>query len=52
MPFYGRCVPSVIVHALNFTIKQADDIIKNRGGNTVRIAQLTIISSNVVFLDR
>jgi hypothetical protein len=35
MPYYGRCIPSVIVNALNFTIKQADDIIKNRGGNTV-----------------
>lgn len=35
MPFYGRCIPSVIVYALNSTIKQADDIIKNRGGNTV-----------------
>jgi hypothetical protein len=35
IPFYGRCIPSVIVHALNSTIKQADNIIKNRGGNTV-----------------
>ncbi|CAF4447859.1 unnamed protein product, partial [Adineta steineri] len=32
--FYGRCLPSIIVHALNLTIQQADDIIKNRGGNT------------------
>jgi hypothetical protein len=35
MPLYGRSIPSVIVHALNLTIKQADDIIKNHGGNTV-----------------
>ncbi len=35
MPFYGRCIPSVIVHALNITIEQANDIIKKSGGNTV-----------------
>ncbi|CAF4856483.1 unnamed protein product [Rotaria sp. Silwood1] len=31
--FYGRCIPSIIVHALNLTIKQANDIIKNHGEN-------------------
>ena len=33
--FYGRCIPSILVHALNVTIKQANDVIQNNGGNTV-----------------
>ncbi|CAM4933205.1 unnamed protein product [Rotaria socialis] len=32
--FYGRCIPSIIVQALNLTINQANDVIKNHGGNT------------------
>ncbi|CAF0975225.1 unnamed protein product [Adineta ricciae] len=33
-PLYGRCIPSIIVQTLNSTIKQANDIIQNQGGNT------------------
>ena len=44
MSFYGRCIPSVIVHALNFTITQANEIIANRGGNTVGSAHMHMIN--------
>ncbi|CAF1384869.1 unnamed protein product [Rotaria magnacalcarata] len=32
--FYGRYIPSIIIQALNVTINQANDVIKNHGGNT------------------
>lgn len=48
MTFYGRCIPSVIVRALNATIQQADDIINHQGGQTVR-ANLPRVTLNPRF---